>query len=93
MEIDAKPDKPVCSVHGPLRWGYFTDTKQGARWVSFTLEKVDDLGPVMVPHVCDHPDPSPTRWEPSPVVAETAHRGAELARRVLAGDNPFTEES
>jgi hypothetical protein len=42
-------------------------------------------------HRCDLRDPF-MPWEPNPVVAEAAHRGNALVRRVLAGDNPFTEE-
>jgi hypothetical protein len=70
-----------------LRWGYFTDTKKGPRWVSFVFDdgKLD-------PHVCDDPDPSPVRWKPDPVRADRARRGAALGRRVLSGDNPFTEK-
>lgn len=92
LSIEDKPDRPVCSIHGALRWGYYTDTKQGARWVSSWLETVPGLGPVLVPHVCDDPDPSPIRWAPSDAVAARARAGADLARRVLAGENPFTEE-
>lgn len=92
ITIEDKPDRPICSIHGPLRWGWFTDTKQGARWVSWTHETVPVFGAVLVPHVCDNPDPTPARWAPSEAVAAAAHRGADLARRVLAGDNPFTEE-
>jgi hypothetical protein len=91
MEIEDKPSRPVCSVHGPLRWGWFTDTKQGARWVSFTHETVGVFGAVLVPHVCDDPGQPAVRWEPSETVAATARRGAHLARQVLAGANPFTE--
>jgi hypothetical protein len=88
ITIEEKPDRPVCAAHGPLRWGWFPDTKQGARWVSFTLEP----GGVLAPHVCDNPDQAPIRWQPDPVVAERARRGRALADAVLAGDNPFTEE-
>jgi hypothetical protein len=88
IEIEDKPARPICSTHGPLRWGYFTDTKQGARWVSFVFDESGHLEP----HVCDDPGRPPIRWEPSEVVAQTAQRGAALARAVLAGDNPFTEE-
>lgn len=88
ITIDEKPDRPVCAAHGPLRWGYFTDTKQGARWVSFTFLP----GGLLEPHVCDDPGRPPLRWAPSEAVADSAHRGAALARAVLAGDNPFTEE-
>jgi hypothetical protein len=89
LTIEDKPDRPVCAQHGPLRWGYFTDTKQGARWVSFVFVEDGRLEP----HRCDNPDPAPVRWEPDPVVAERSRRGNELVRRVLAGDNPFTEET
>lgn len=92
LTIPDKPDRPVCSVHGPLRWGWFDDTKQGARWVSWTHETVPVFGAVLVPHLCDSPDKPPLRWEPSAEVAATSRAGAELARRVLAGDNPFTEK-
>jgi len=88
LTIEDKPDRPVCAQHGPLRWGYFTDTKQGPRWVSFTFVE----GGRLEPHVCDDPDPTPIRWAPSDAVAARAHAGADLARRVLAGENPFTEE-
>ena len=93
LTIEDKPDRPVCAQHGPLRWGYFTDTRQGARWVSFTFEAVDGLDAVLVPHICDDPGKPPTRWEPDPAVAERARRGNAPARRVLAGENPFTEEA
>lgn len=92
VTIEDKPERPVCSIHGPLCWGWFPDTRQGARWVSWTVETVDDLGSVLVPHLCDNPDRPPTRWEPDPVNAERSHRGAALARQVLAGNNPFTDE-
>lgn len=88
LTIEDKPERPVCSIHGPLRWGWFTDTKQGARWVSFTFTDAGTLDP----HVCDDPDRSPVRWQPDPVVAERAHRGRALVDAVLAGENPFTEE-
>lgn len=88
IEIADKPDRPVCATHGPLRWGWFPETRQGPRWVSFTF---DDSG-ALVPHVCDDPERPAIRWAPSETVAETAHRGAELARRVLAGEDPFTEK-
>lgn len=91
LTIDDPPERPVCSIHGPLEWGYFQGAKQGARWVSWTHETVPVLGAVLVPHVCDNPDPTPVRWEPSEAVAATARRGAERVRRVLAGENPFTE--
>jgi len=87
ITIEDKPDRPICAQHGPLKWGYFTDTKQGARWVSFTF--VD--GGRLEPHVCDDPDPTPVRWAPSDAVAARARAGADLARRVLAGENPFIE--
>jgi hypothetical protein len=80
LSIEDPPERPVCSMHGPLKWGYFTDTKQGARWVSFTFE----AGGVLVPHVCDNPDPTPIRWSPSEAVAETARRGRAFADAVLA---------
>lgn len=87
IEIEDKPDRPVCSTHGPLRWGYFTDTRQGARWVSFTFEP----GGLLVPHLCDNRD-VPASWRPDPAVAERTHRGAALASAVLKGENPFIEE-
>lgn len=92
LTIEDPPARPVCSIHGALKWGYFTDTRQGARWVSFTLEQLGDRT-ALVTHVCDDPDPAPVRWAPSPEVAERARAGADLARRVLAGENPFTEET
>ncbi len=92
LTIENKPARPVCSIHGPLRWGWFNDTKQGERWVSFNIETVPVFGAVFVPHVCDNPGKPPVRWEPSAAVAETARTGAALARRVLAGEDPFNEE-
>jgi hypothetical protein len=89
IEIEDKPDRPVCASHGPLKWGYFTDTKQGARWVSFVFDEAGHLEP----HVCDDPSRPPPKWMPDEQVAEAAHRGAALVRAVLAGDNPFTEET
>jgi hypothetical protein len=89
IEIPDPPDRPICSTHGPLRWGYFPATKQGPRWVSFYAGD----GGVLVPHVCFDHSPVPIRWEPDPARAEIAHRGAALARAILAGDNPFTEET
>lgn len=83
ITIDDKPDRPVCSIHGALRWGWFTDTRQGARWVSFTLEQLGDHT-ALVPHVCDDPDPTPVRWAPSPEVAERARRGRAYADEILA---------
>ena len=88
MEIPDEPDRPVCAQHGPLKWGYFTSTRQGARWVSFIFDESGHLEP----HRCDDPARPPIRWEPSEAVAETARAGAALARRVLAGENPFNEE-
>jgi len=90
LTIEDKPNRPVCSIHGALRWGWFTDTRQGERWVSFTLEQLGD-STALVPHVCDDPEPSPVRWAPSPEVAERARRGRALADRVLAGEDPFNE--
>lgn len=92
MEIPDEPDRPVCSVHGALTWGFFTTTKQGARWASWTHETVTGLGAVLVPHVCDDPGKPPARWEPDPLVAERAHRGNALVRRVLAGEDPFNDK-
>lgn len=92
IQIDEKPDRPVCSIHGPLRWGYYTDTKQGARWVATWIEIVPGLGVVMVPHTCDSPDRPPARWQPDPIVAERAHRGRALVNAVLSGDNPFDDK-
>ncbi len=80
LTIEDKPDRPVCAQHGPLRWGYFTDTKQGARWVSFVFVE----GGRLEPHVCDNPDPAPVRWSPSEEVAERARRGRAYADEVLA---------
>lgn len=84
LTIDEKPDRPVCSIHGPLRWGWFTDTKQGARWVSFNVETAPPFGAVLVPHVCDNPDAPPVRWKPDPAVAERARLGAALAAETIA---------
>lgn len=89
IEIPDPPDRPVCSTHGRLRWGWFPDTRQGPRWVSFYTGE----GRVLVPHVCFDHSPVPVRWEPSPELAATARKGAALARATLAGDNPFTEET
>lgn len=88
LTIPDRPDRPICSTHGPLRWGWFTDTRQGARWVSFTF----DPGGVLVPHVCDNPEPTPTRWQPDPVVAERAHRGRALVDAALAGQELIEKE-
>jgi hypothetical protein len=77
IEIEDKPDRPVCATHGPLRWGWFPDTKQGARWVSFTLEP----GAVLVPHVCDDPERPAPRWQPDEVIAERAHRHMDEIRQ------------
>jgi len=84
LTIEEKPDRPVCSIHGPLRWGWFTDTRQGARWVSWTHETVPGFGAVLVPHVCDDPRQPAVRWTPDPLVAERAHRGNALVREALA---------
>lgn len=84
LSIEDPPERPVCSMHGPLKWGYFTDTNRGARWTSWTYETVPVFGAVLVPHVCDNPDPSPIRWSPSEAVAETARRGRAFADAVLA---------
>lgn len=84
LTIDEKPDRPICAQHGPLRWGYFTDTKQGPRWVSWTHETVPGLGAVLVPHVCDNPDAPPVRWKPDPEVAARARLGAALAAKTIA---------
>lgn len=92
LSIDDPPERPICSIHGPLEWGYFPGTKQGARWVSWTHEMVPEFGAVLVPHQCDSPGKPPVRWEPSEAVAETARTGAALARRVLAGEDPFNDE-
>jgi hypothetical protein len=92
LTIDDPPERPVCSIHGALTWGYFTGTRQGARWASWTHETVPGLGAVLVPHVCDNPDAPPARWKPDPAIAERAARGNALARRVLAGEDPFTEK-
>jgi hypothetical protein len=88
ITIEEKPDRPVCASHGPLRWGWFPDTRQGARWVSFTFTENGALAP----HVCDDPERPQMRWFPSDAVAATAHRGAALARAVLAGEDPFNEK-
>ncbi|WP_433078930.1 hypothetical protein ACQP1P_38735 [Dactylosporangium sp. CA-052675] len=87
MNIPDEPDRPVCAAHGPLTWLY-GKSKQGYRWISFTFEPDRRL----LPHVCDDPDLPQVRWFPSEVVAERAHRGAALARAVLAGENPFITE-
>lgn len=80
LTIDDPPERPVCSIHGALKWGYFTDTKQGARWVSFVFVEDGRLEP----HQCDSPDPTPVRWSPSEEVAERARRGRAYADEVLA---------
>jgi hypothetical protein len=85
IEIDEPPDKPVCSTCGPLLWGWFPKAKPAPRWVDFTL---DDGR--LIPHRCTRR--STTRWTPSPEMAATAHRGAALARQVLAGETTITEE-
>jgi hypothetical protein len=87
IEIPEKPDRPVCSSHGPLKWGWFTDTKQGPRWVSFTVES----GGLLAPHVCDNPEAPAARWQPDPVIAARARRGRQLVEAVLAGED-ITEE-
>jgi hypothetical protein len=68
----------------PLVWVYAARTK---RWVAMVAESEMRLQV----HRCDQRNPAP-RWKPDPVIAESAHRGNALARRVLSGDNPFTEE-
>lgn len=83
LSIDDKPDRPVCSTHGPLRWGWFPDTRQGGRWVSWTLESVDGLGAVLVPHLCDDPDRPASRWRPDPALAERSVRyGRAIAEQM-----------
>lgn len=79
IEIPEKPDRPVCSRHGPLRWGWFEDTKQGPRWVSFLTED----GGVLVPHVCDTPDAPAARWQPDAGVAARATRNANRIRQAM----------
>jgi hypothetical protein len=88
IQIEEKPDRPVCATHGPLRWGWFPETRQGARWVSFVFTEDGALSP----HICDDPARPLPKWMPDEQVAETAHRGAALVRAVLAGENPFDEE-
>lgn len=92
LTIKEKPDRPVCSIHGALRWGWFTDTRQGERWVSFTLERLGEAT-ALVPHVCDDPDPTPVKWEPDPVVAvRSRQRMAEIRQVMGWGPNPFIDE-
>lgn len=92
LTIPEEPDRPVCSIHGPLKWGYFTDTNRGARWTSWTYETVPVFGAVLVPHVCDNPDAPPPRWRPDPAIAERAARGNALVRETLAKAKERTEK-
>jgi hypothetical protein len=63
-----------------LKWGYFTETKKGPRWVSFVFDEDGKLDP----HVCDDPDPTPIRWSPSEEVAERARRGRAFVDATVA---------
>jgi hypothetical protein len=76
MDIPNPPDRPICAAHGPLKWGWFADTKQGARWVSFTIGE----GGVLAPHVCDNPGSPAPRWQPDEAIAARAHEHADLIR-------------
>lgn len=89
IEIPDKPDRPVCSAHGPLKWGYFDDTRQGARWVSFVIEE----GGLLAPHVCDNPEAPATRWQPDPVIAARSSWGRALAMEEIAKAKRRTEET
>jgi hypothetical protein len=82
MDIPNPPDRPICASHGPLKWGYFPDTKQGPRWCSFWL---DDGR--LVPHVCDDPERD-IRWQPDEVIAERARHHAGEIRALLAERYP-----
>jgi hypothetical protein len=72
MDIPDPPDRPVCAGHGPLKWGWFPTTKQGPRWVSFTVGE----GGVLVPHLCDDPERG-ARWQPDELVAARSHEYSE----------------
>lgn len=87
IEIPDEPDRPVCAQHGPLKWGYFTGTKQGARWVSFVFDEVGHLEP----HVCDDPERPAPRWQPDDVVAERAKKYADEIRVQLGWMAPEEE--
>jgi hypothetical protein len=73
MDIPNPPDRPICAAHGPLKWGWFPATLQGARWVSFIVGD----GGVLKPHVCDDPERG-VRWLPAEVIAERSKLHAEL---------------
>jgi hypothetical protein len=79
MDIPDPPDRPVCARCGPLKWGWFPATRQGARWVSFTI---GDEG-VLAPHPCGSSDAPAIRWEPDEQVAERAKLRADLIREQL----------
>jgi hypothetical protein len=85
MEIEDPPERPVCSgCMSPLIWIYPARTR---RWVAMVAESNRRLEA----HRCDDRGVQ-LRETPDPAIAASAHRGNELARRVLAGDSPFTDE-
>lgn len=85
LSIDDPPERPVCTgCMTPLVWIFPARTK---RWVAMIAE----AGMRLEVHRCDQRDPYQP-WEPNPEVAERARRGNALARRVLAGEDPFNEE-
>lgn len=88
ITIEEKPDRPVCASHGALKWGYFTDTKQGARWVSFVFDEAGHLEP----HICDDPERPPPRWRPDDAIAERARKRADGIRVQLGWMAPDEEE-
>jgi hypothetical protein len=85
LSIEDPPERPVCSsCMTPLVWIFPARTK---RWVAMVAAP----GMSLEVHICDQRDPR-LPWKPNPEVAESAHRGNALARRVLRGDNPFIDE-
>ena len=85
LTIEDPPERPICTMcMTPLVWIFPARTK---RWVAMVAE----AGMRLEVHICDQRDPRKP-WEPSPEVAESAHRGNALVRRVLAGENPFIEQ-
>lgn len=89
IEIENPPDTRACSTcMSPLTWIYV-----------FHLDRTVAAVPVAGPdrftfrlHLCDA-SPVQAQWryaETQP--PEVRERGAALARAVLAGENPFTDE-